>query len=360
MWEPQPILPPWKGVVDNVPSIVAPTSSFASATGFWIDKQRLKSIPQQANLAGWSTGYRPLIGARSFVDAVGDIHTVLFSADQAQYYVNGVFTSIIGANPSLVPITAEVYQNVLFFTNGNTYIAAIDGSANALTDPLLNNGTSYFLGKLAGRLLALNLVEPIPSQAGSTAYPRRVRWSAENNGFDWSSYDAGVFDISEIEDNITGYATQGALGYVYHSQGISVMTPTGGISPTFFVENYSEGDEGIGPGNYYPYSLAQYGNMTCFAAIDYIYMFNPLVGPLQPIGGTASRSIYIDLFNSTSYAIGAMVPSFGSGISNLQYWLAIPFSNNTSRIWMYSFDSQTWMAQMVPFNVTCMSNIAID
>jgi hypothetical protein len=275
-------------------------------------------------------------------------------------------TGIPASKFSLTPISFEVYQNVLFLTNGSDKILAIDGSAYSSSQSLPNNGTSFFLGKIAGRLLALNLVEPQPSQLGSTNYPRRFRWSAVNDATNWTAFDAGVADISEIEDNITGYATQGALGYIYRNKGVTVITPTGSISPTFFLENYSGGEQGVGVGCFFPYSLAQFGNMTVFAAEDDIYMFNPLLGPFQAIGGSATRSIYLDLQKSTGYCIGALLPTLTYGITSLQYWLIIPLAASAPgehlncKVWIYSFESQTWMSQLLPYVITCIANVAVS
>lgn len=357
-WTPQPIVPPWKGVVDNIPSLVAEPSSFQTAVGFWIDKQRLKSVPLTQPIPVWA-GAGPFIGMRSFTDAIGNLHTIVFTATQAYYYVNGVYDadSIPPLNSSLIPMATEVYQNVLFATNGSSEILKITGGSNNSAFALPNSGTCYFLGKLAGRMLYLNLIEPGPGTPGASNYPRRFRWSAVNDAQNFTDFTSGVDDIPEIEDNITGYAAQGNLGYIYRNQGLSIITPTGTTAPSFFIEQYSGK---LGVGCFYPYSLAQWGNRTCFAAQDAIYTFDPLMGPMQAIGGAATRSIYTDLNNISSYAVGAFIPAMGDGITNLQYWLACPFADFTSRVWMYSFDSQTWMSQMFPFNVTGMGNVVLQ
>lgn len=356
MFTPQPILPPWKGVLDNLPSILAPSNSFKSCTGFFIDKQRLRSVPKRTTAALWPLMSGPQIGGRSFVDGLGNTHTVIITAAFAYYYVNGVYTAIASTTGSLVPAKTEVYQNQLFYVNGTTAPTVIDGSSVATAISLPNTGTCFFLGKLAARMLYLNLIEPYGAP-GASNYPRRFRWSKINDANNFTDPTAGVADIPEIEDNISGYATQGALGYIYRTNGITTVTPTGGISPTFFLENYSAG---VGTGNFFPYSLAQWGNLTCFASQEDIQAFNPLLGPPTPIGGAAARSIYTDLSNASGYVIGAMLPSLGWERQGLQYWLGIPFSDNTSKIWMYQFESQSWTNQVVPFSVTTIGLLAVD
>lgn len=358
-YTPKPIAAPWKGVVDDVPSVFAPLPSFASATGFWIEKQRLRSALNRSALPVWpGASDGPIVGVRTFMDANGNYHTVFITANAAYYYVNGAYTLILSSsNGSLVPAKSEIYQNTLIYTSGVGSPVVVDGSATSSTISLPNNGSCLFLGKLAGRMLYLFIIEPGPSFLGTANYPRKFRWSQVNNANNFTDFTAGAADVPEVITSITGYATQGALGYIYHNKGITVVTPTGGTSPTFYLEPYS-GEPGLG--NFYAYSLAKYGNLTVFAAEADINAFNPLLGPPQPIGGTAVRSIYLDLASTTGSPIGAIVPSFGSGQQGLQYWLAIPLANNTSKVWMYQFDSQTWTSQMYPFNITCVDLIAVN
>jgi len=358
-YEPKLIVPPWKGVVDNVPSILAPSSSFGLATGFWVEQQRLRSSLNRSAFPLWpGVSDGPIVGERSFMDAIGNIHTVIVTANSVYYYSNGTYTLLTSTNwASLLPVKFEVYQNTLIYTNGFNSPGVADGSAFPSSITLPNNGSCFFLGKLAGRMLYLYLIEPGLSSSFSVGYPRRFRWSQVNNANNFTDFTAGVADIPDIESNITGYATQGALGYIYHNRGITTVTPTGGISPTFYLEPYTEGR---GIGNFYPYTLAQYGNLTVFAAEAEINAFNPLLGPPQPIGGTAARSIYADLYQEAGNPIGAITPTYIGGQQGLVYWLAIPLANNTSKVWQYQFDSQTWTAQTYPFNVTCIDLIAVS
>lgn len=356
-YQPKPIGPPWKGVVDNIPFLLAPTSSFKTATGFFVEKQRIRSCPQRTPLPLWPTSSGPQIGERSFVDAIGNVHTVIMTATQAYYFVNGTYTLVASYNSSLVPVRTEVFQNVLIFTNGTGPPVTIDGSATSGTISLPTNGSCFYLGKLAGRMLYLNLIEPGPGQPGQTNWSRRFRWSKLQDPNNFTDFTSGVTDVPEIEDNISGYATQGALGYIYRTNGITVITPTGSISPTFFVENYAAGP---GIGNFYPFSLAQWGNTTAFISQEEVQLFNPLLGPPQPIGQQACRSIFADLEQASGYVVGAFLPTLGFERQGLQYWISIPFANNTSKVWMFQLESQTWTNQTFPFSVTCMGVIAVS
>lgn len=440
-YQPKPIVPPWKGIVDDVPSILAPSSSFSTCQGFWVEKQRLRSVPPRTALTappvaggiltasssqslialgyalgdivtviqgsalggllklstlppphplllypallnpglGYTTASglatsggsgaglvvnitaattpSPVIGERSFFDANGNLHTILITASAAFYYVGGVYTPIaaFSSSPSLTPLKTEFYQNTIICTNGSDAPLQIDGSALATEIALPNNGTCFFLGTLAQRMLYLYIVEPIPSDPSSAAYPARIRWSQVNNANNFTDFTAGVADLPDVDDNITGYALQGGQGYIYHNTGIITIEPTGGISPTFITNSYTKGR---GLGNWYPYSLAQYGNLTCFVAQSEINSFNPLLGPPTPIGGSATRSIFTDLQQAVGNVVGAIIPTYGAERQGLQYWLAIPLVNNTSIVWMYAFDSQSWTKQLFPFAVTCIEVIA--
>lgn len=360
-YEPKLIGPPWPGVVDNTPSILAPSNSFSLAQGFWIEKGRLRSSLARTTFPLWPSEAPPnvMLGERSFVDVLGNTHTVIFTLNAGFYYVNGVYTTIYGLGTSglPIPVKTEVYQGTLLWTNGSGSPGLIDGSAIYQSISLPNNGSCYFLGKLAGRMLYLYSIEPGPGTPGSTGYPLRFRWSMIQNANNFTDFTAGVADIPEIEAYITGYATQGSLGYIYHTKGITTVTPTGGISPTFYLEPYTEGR---GIGSIFAYALAQYGNFTVFPSETDIHVFNPVLGPPQAIGGTAARSIHNDLAQVVGYPVGALTPSFSRGEQGLVYWLAIPLADNTSIVWQYQFETHTWTKQTYPFNVTCIDLIAID
>ncbi len=180
------------------------------------------------------------------------------------------------------------------------------------------------------------------------------------NPQEWDSsidYTAGVVDIDECEDQLTGWATLNNTGFAFRNNGISILSPTGIGAAPFFIENFSEGPTGIGVS--FPYTLAQYGQICAFVALDDIYAFTG-ASP-QAIGGNAKKSIMKDVFNASSFTVAEMFGSLGQGIDYLSYWLALPQSNDTyTSLWIYHFDSQSWVNIQLPYKaVRSMSNLAL-
>jgi len=230
-------------------------------------------------------------------------------------------------------------QNQIYFANGGYPLSYLDGSANvqfAGDTP----GTCNFLAVNTSHLVQAYCIEPALGQTGSKVFSRRVRWSASGNPLEWDptlDFTAGLNDLLEVPDDITGLNTLGRNSFVWRSNGITVMFPTGiGLSP-FDFENFSLAPDGVG--NFFPYSLATYTNWCTFVAQDNIYRFD--VSSMTPIGGLTKKKIYADLAgNNGDQVWGRIVPHFTLGYDFLCYMLTIPGPNVT---WIYTFDDGQWV-----------------
>lgn len=363
--------PPFKGWMDAVPSAVLDSTSFRQITNWMIRFNRItpffKSIPwpQTGDLAG-----NVLMAARTYTDAQGFLHTV--------FLTNGSWGEVSNTNPNVMngenfppsyPSFSDanlysmvVYNGQLFFSNGyiplsyhrgDSYMFAAGppglvtvGGVTAQGD---FPGSCYFLAAFADRLLAINTVEPYVLSAGSTNYPTRIRYSAVNNANEWDftvDASAGVFQISDAEDALSGWVTINQTGFAFRRNGITAINSTGNSAVPFFVENFSVGPEGVGC--FVPYTLSAYGTLACFVAQDDVCSFSG--GAPTAIGGTAKNSIFRDLAGASSNPFGQMVGSFGGFVDYLTYWLCIPQNSDTeTSVWIYHFDDTSWINTIWPY-----------
>jgi hypothetical protein len=354
----KPINTPWGGWVDSMPAMVSPSNSFKQITGFMINKGRLQSHFKKNTFVGPPNG-QAIQGARSFIDVLGNYHTIILTRSQA-YYLNNtnVYTPVGAAfNPqSNNPFAIQTLLNKAWFANGGqklSYVAGDDSLTVAGDVP----GTCQFLGKLGNRLIQAYLQEP-ETGVGSTPYPSSVRWCANGNPTSWLAVGAGQNVIADIEDQITGITTLGSTGYVFRSAGITAMSTTGNSAAPFRFENFSIGESGIGCGN--PYTLATYGNFCVFCGLDDIYYFDG--GAPRRIGGNCKKTLMRDIYNRSNSLTAFISGSAGNGVDFLAYWLLIPSSSDTTtKVWVYHFDTGTWHQDLMPFGkATMMANLAIS
>lgn len=349
----QLIGPPWGGWDESGPSIWLPKNSFKQAQGWLINKQKLQSFPLLSTFPSPPDG-NAWQGAVTFQDVVGSYHTVVVTKDHV-FFVNadGTYTSLgTTESNSFQEFSLEVFLNKVFFANGNAgHVMFVDGS-NFLGDAGDVPGTCLYIGKLDSSLILLNLLE------SSKPFPLSVRWSGVNNPTEWDAtvdVTAGSNIISEAEDSITGFANQKGQGVIYRKQGITIMSPTGQLFPRFSFNSFESGPTGVG--NNFPGSLANFGDESVFAAEDDIYLFS--LSTPQPIGTKSKKSIYKDLNNQINNPHAMMVGSLGSGIDYKSYWLGIPLIGGITSLWIYHFDSQSWMNEQFPTgDLTWMGKVA--
>jgi len=344
-----PIRGPFKGINSDTPSPESQPNEFDDVLNFFVRKGRVQSRP---NLGAF-TPVSPFIrNMGSFKDMNGNKHTfglANYTAPQTPAYMlsTGPFTW----NPLIIPglnagqlgsnqIFSEAYiQNQVFFANGGYPLSYLDGS-NTVQFAGDTPGTCNFLAVCANHLIQAVCTEPALGQVGATLFPRRVRWSASANPLEWNpatDFTAGVNDLLEVPDDITGINTLGYSSFVWRTNGITIMFPTGiGLTP-FDFENFSLAPDGVG--NFFPYSLATYTNWCSFVAQDNIYRFS--VSSIDPIGGLSKKKIYADLAaNNGDQVWGRIIPNLGLSYDFLCYMLTIPGPNVT---WVYTFDDGQWI-----------------
>lgn len=148
------------------------------------------------------------------------------------------------------------------------------------------------------------------------ATPNRVSWSAPGEYGQFQPYDiptatgnyaAGFDDIPSISDVLTGFAAIGTVGYLFRTEGITQVNPTGnGVEP--FQFNHLWASE-LGIGCPYPNSISQYGASVAFMTDAGGYTLG-LAG-LSAIGGSANSYLCKLLNTAFSANNDAGLPPLG-------------------------------------------------
>lgn len=327
-------------------------------------------------------GQNPILGIGSFLSAALVWHTFAFTANglwqlsgsaqsQIQYGINP-WQGLGGPQLLPSPVAWYVFQNILYYTNGNGHLSAWNGAAlNPITDvafsgttwPLPNNytGTTFsglFLGELAGQVLMAYTYENTYTSGvitGTSTFAQRVRWSCVNfnptlsgtfganlgqTGGTWDptvNVGAGFNDMLDVPDVITGLMTIGRVGYIFRQNGITEISPTGVGTAPFDFNHLWASQQGVG--SVYPDTIAQYGQYGVFVANDNVYQLTP--SSTGPIGGSARDAIMLDLSNAVGPPVAAIIPGYSVATVYLVYKLMIPLPTGT-RIYVYSFDDANW------------------
>jgi hypothetical protein len=347
-----PIRGPFKGINSDTPPPEAAPNEFDDVLNFFVRKGRLQSRNQLGAFLATTPNNQLIRYWGKFKDANGNFHSFalanyLAGQTPAYFLTAGPPTLNALSIPALTAgqlgsnqlFTDAHIQNQVYFANGGYPLAYLDGS-NSVTFAGDTPGTCNFLAVNVNHLIQAYCIEPALGISGSTVFPRRVRWSATNNPQEWNpltDFTAGFNDILDVPDDITGINTLGYSSYVWRSNGITVMFPTGNALAPFSFYNFSLAPDGVG--NFFPYSLATYTNWCTFVAQDNVYKFD--ASSFTPIGGLSKKKIYSDLASNSGDSVwGRIIPNLSLGYDFLCYILTIPGPNVS---WIYTFDDGQWV-----------------
>jgi hypothetical protein len=298
-------------------------------------------------------------------------------ADNATWMqITGGFVFVGGILPYIV--NWKIFSNILYMVQGGMNhlpswagISFVGTPDNATIGG--NTTGAVFLDELDQHLIMASTLE------GGTQFLNRVRWSQVGVPNVWDptvNVNAGFNSFIDVPDVITGVMMLGRVGYIFRTNGITEMDPTGiGTAPFDFNHLWASQ---IGIGNVFINATAQYGTTGVFVSLDNIYAVQSY--QIVPIGGTARDAIFADLsLGSTKNfsgqfpsIIGTIVPFFraglGTSLSNvngangaqgfyggsslssfiyLVYLLFIPMNTGT-KVWVYSFEEQNWTDFFLP------------
>lgn len=335
---------PFEGVVSDIPAPSTP-QAFDYVENMFCRKARLQSRPSTGAFA--PTTPEAFKNIMSFVDGANFLHTLGLGINQA-YMLSGGVWNLLGIDASSsggitdlsgtsLPYGYVIVNDRVYFSNGSVKLLYCNGGAKLFGSGDAP-GACRFLTTNANHLIGGCWTE------SGVFRPSRIRWSDSGNLDEWDTanplFSAGLVDVFSTPDLLTGLVTLGVNTYIFRSNGISLMQPTGAI-PAFFIQNITFTEHGVG--NFYPYSLASYGSQAFFVAEDDIYSFDGS-NPQRIAGGKAKQSIFRDLAladMSINPITGCTIPGLGGGYDFLSYWLNIP---GLQKSWVYNIEDKNWTA----------------
>lgn len=369
-----------------------------------------------------------VLGIDSFIDINGIYHTVIWGNNtiaQVNSTATGFDAPIVAAPSSMgsYPVSSRAFANSIYYTaisqtvgrpnsgGGGSpvvitpFLGFWDGLAAApvftqtfsdastsnsyagiskANSPTVGGGLpggptcvgplaigGQFLGELNNQLILanVNVLDQGIGGAGLLNFPNMIWWCANGLPGQWDptvNTSAGFNPFLDVSDLITGLMTIGVAGYIFRTEGVTQMTPTGqAITPWEFDHMWAS-DHGIG--NVFPWSISQYGPMGCFIAEDDIYLLG--VANVNKIGGKARDAIFADIANRVgstklvqNQPFAAILPKYKDGYVYLTYNILIPFSGFI-RMYVYSFEDKNWAPQDFPIPnggpfpaMTCAPNV---
>ena len=383
-----PLNAPFQGIVDHIPAPYRPPASFDELLNMWVYRGRLITRPRLNDFTVNPDG-SIIWNIVPFLDIEGHLHNLILASnniymltpgpvwngplevqpwvstvtyqpgdivrtDFTHWWVatatstnqappNAAFWQPIptGSGATGVPYGVNISQGRVYFSNGS--LPGLYSDGEAMLKSMFTPGSFRFIAVLANHMVVANTTEPPPGTNGATDYPYRVRWSDNGNATNWiegSATSAGHQDLLDVPDQITGLATLGRSGFVFRTNGITQMTPTGlGASP-FQFDALSTAPHGVG--NFYPYSLTVYGTIAMFVSEDDVWSFDG--SSFIPVGGVVKPRLFHDIADANaSRIIGMLFVRCNPQFKYLSYWISIPLTATSLPVtWVYSFDSQSW------------------
>lgn len=334
------IAPPWLGIVLETPSVHVPPGGWDEIRNFFAVRGRLQTRPRLETF-GTVTDNNTVYLMRTFRDVNGNLHTLILTTDNAYFLTEaggspvfnllGFPSGITTLGAADRPYGVAPILNRIYFSNGGEKVMYADGSANLKLAGDVPGG-ARFMCVVGGILLIGYLHE------NSRTYGTSIRWSVIGNPNSFFGFTSGANTLIEVPDEITGMVGTSRSGFIFRTNGYTMVTPTSiGIAPLAF-EHFSTQPEGVG--SRFPYAFATYGENIIMIADDDIYAFT--FPNFQPIGGGARREIFKDLAVATGVVTGRIVPGLGLDYEFLSYWLTIPKASDTVS-WVYSLNERHWV-----------------
>ncbi len=362
-----PIVGPFKGIWDATPRPHIPKEAFDDAVNIFFRKGRIQSRPKLNSFPAAPDNY-PFYNIVTFADVTGAVHTLGLTTYNAYLlgagpawtlltYPSGI-TSLGG---TYLPHAIGALNNRIYFANGSNLVLYSDGSSalkvasanGTTTGANVVPGSARYMAVNKFHLITANTTEPVG--VGAIRYPARVRWAMVGNPNNWDDLTAGFEDLSEVVDFISGCATLGRNTFIWRTNGLSLMAPTGIGVQAFEFDLYSYSTKGLG--NPWPYGLSVYGNRACWPGHDDIYAFNGQ--EIKAIGTNAKKKIFKDLENATDInsVKTFQIDRMSTGFDFNSLWLSIAGPDIT---WVYNFDEGNWTRfKSSSGALTCIATVAV-
>lgn len=260
-----------------------------------------------------------------------------------------VYTVQVNAGPTLSLVSPVTYAPALGGNNGYFHYITINDIQSGLPSfywtalnwneiwsfdtvtSLATLTTNYVGGGILG-LLNNQLMNFGGFSQLDGAVPNRISWSAPGQygqfkpydvGTGTGNYSAGFNDLPSTSDILTGFAAIGTVGYLFRTQGITQINPTGNELVPFQFNHLWASELGVGAP--YPYTISQYGAMVAFISDSGIYTIG--IGGLNQIATSAQTYIY-DLLAIS----GKLESSTAQLVNTITQAILVPYMLNSPGI----------------------------
>lgn len=338
-----PVTGPYLGQVSSpVPKVKIPPNGFDEVLNWLTVRSRLQTRPRLNSFATIVDG-KTVYAMRSFKDINGSFHTLVLTTQDAYFITAGPVLNALSFPSGVTdlgsvnrPFGLAALLNKIYFSNGASGVSLLyTNGSSALRVAGNVQGGARFLAVIGGHLMMAYTTE------GSRDFQNRVRWCSVGNPDNWTGETAGFNNIFETPDEITGLVGASRSGFIFRTNGVTTVTATGIGANPFAFEHLATEPQGVG--NFYPYSLASFGNrFTIFVAEDDIY--GVTLPDFEPLGGNVRREIFADIRDtdtSIGPITGRILPNLGVGYDFLAYYLTIPKTASTTT-WVLAIEERNW------------------
>lgn len=253
----------------------------------------------------------------------GTVYTFAATATNIYKYTSAGYSSLKGSLTTSAAVGVRFcdYNDWMIMTNGTDAIQKFDpGTSTTVTANLGGSpGTGRFIGKIGGYLVL----------GYADGDPLKMKWSDIGAPETWSGGDAGSIFLSGGGD-ITGFVGGEEYGIILQENRLVRMVPT--YDDQRFT--YQEISKDIGC--VAPWSVAPYGKLV-FLLSNQGWMATDGV-TVDPIGWEKIDRTFLNLFNRT------YIDNMSAAVDPLRGLLfaAVPSSNPTSQVFVYSFGLKRW------------------
>jgi hypothetical protein len=253
-------------------------------------------------------GYIPVVESSTIGYIITMTSVIVVASDGAGGLTFTTVTSYAPAVTTYGYFSYVVIDNLLIWTTQTwNEIWSYDITTGVIAR-LTNYVGGGFLGVVNNQLINLGGVSALDGEV-----PYRISWSAPGQygqflPYDVSSglgnYAAGFNDLPSTSDVLVGIITVGTVAYLFRSQGITQMSPTGnGIQPFSFNHLWASQ---LGIGTVLPDTISQYAGAGAFIADSGIYSLG--ISGLTDITGQARELIFNVINNIPNFASRTALP----------------------------------------------------
>lgn len=323
---------PPKGFADNIPAGLMPVEYTPGSSNIRCTDSVLQTRWGTAELAAAASN--PVMALVVFSVSAGVDYFVRFTTVGVERYIGGSWSALTGpalTGTSLNQFSWTAWNDKLLFANG------IDGifEANVVAGTyakLTSAPIARFVSTFAGRVVATQI-----DVSGA-----RVQWCVRNDNTDWTGLGSGFEDLlstpgGRVDLNQGFFPVSDTVALMVRSNSIWQVTQTGLFdSPFTFERLYAD------IGTYAPYSIATIPGGIVMLANDDVLVVT-LSAP-QSIGQGVRNTL---LSGELPLATGTWEPRQN------EYCICVPgsASETASKVWRYSFKSNTWLPDDYQFGV---------